>query len=286
MKGKYKRYSMKDKVLIVGGGGFLGKVLSSLLVKKGYDISCAGLDNPEIDNVEYIKFNLLRDNINILNQGYGLIINCTGQITNPITQCYELNSTGIVNLMKLLNDDNRFIQISSVSVFGSCENAALNSPYNPETPYSTCKALAEFLIKTNPNTNKTIIRLSNLYGEGQTKGVFHYLKRSYKGDRLLEFNNNGNMVRHYLHVEDCVNNIIRIIENKINGDFHLVGPEKYTLKELVTLFESIHKVNFKTQYSEALPYDNVQNFLNDGQFSPIYSLSLKNYLDSYITNDN
>ena len=114
-------------------------------------------------------------------------------MTKPFNLCIKLNSTGLINLAKVLSNKNsRLIHISSVAVYGSTENCNEDSPLNPETNYATAKAFAEQIILENYNHKYlTILRLSNLYGSNQIKGVFAYLLRSYNSDRKLKFNNDG-----------------------------------------------------------------------------------------------
>ena len=114
------------------------------------------------------------------------------------------------------------------------------------------------------NSNSYIIlRLCNLYGENQTKGVLAYLKRSYQSDLLLDFNHNGNLLRSFLHVNDCAKTIYSLISDYSNtrGIFNLSTHDTYTIKELVKLVEQIKEIKYTTAWKNNLPWENIEEIL-------------------------
>ena len=158
-----------------------------------HEVHCGDLVYNKSLNCDYVKLDLLDIN-NTTKElfNFDIIINCVGQITYPFNLCLQLNSIGTSNLAKALSGKSaRLIHISTVAVYGSSENCNEESPLNPETNYATAKAFAEQILLRNNNKERiTILRLSNLYGSNQMKGVFAYLLRSYHSDRNLRFNNN------------------------------------------------------------------------------------------------
>jgi nucleoside-diphosphate-sugar epimerase len=254
---------MNKKILVFGGSGFLGLMLLKHLVNAGVkNVICLDLNNPNLESVKFIRFDLINDDIYSLKDfENSLIINLTGQVTNPSNICYLLNSRGVQKLTAIANHFNSFlIQISTVGVFGSTKIANEESEINPETVYSTCKAFAEYEIKSSLSENQfAIIRLSNLYGFNQEKGIMAYLKRSYLSDRKLFFNNDGSLKRAFLNVEDCARILTEAITMKtslLRSAYNFIGNDVFTIKELVNKFEEISGISFNAHYNPSLPYDN------------------------------
>lgn len=253
---------MSNRVLLVGGSGFLGKNLVDSLKCAGLiNLGCLDVVDPGIQGVKYHQLNILSaDNQSLRSviKQYDIIVNCSGQVTTPINTCLNLNSAGIDKITSAVKKEKKFfLHFSTVAVYGSCEYADESSDLNPETAYSAAKAVAEFIIENKLTRGRfCILRLSNLYGEAQPKGVFSYLYRSYKSDKVLEFNNDGDMVRYYLHVKDCANIATTFITEKISGKYNLIGPDKYTLQQLVGIAENITGCRFKVFYKDAISWDN------------------------------
>ena len=252
---------MNKSVLIIGGAGFFGQSLFEVFQKSGAFnlLVCGDIVNPSYEGIVYENLDLLNaDNVYETIAKYDIIVNCAGQITNPINSCLRLNTEGVQNIVNAIKGTKKkLIQISTVVVYGSAEYADEDSILNPETPYSAAKAFAEFLIQTNLSTqNYCIVRISNLYGNRQTKGIFNYLFKSFESDKKLEFNNNGELVRYYLHVKDAASIIFEITFKNISGRFNLLGKDQFTVKKLVELFEEVKACKFLTSYENSSPYDN------------------------------
>lgn len=274
---------MKDKkVLIIGGSGFLG---SAIAAKLGKYASIADLASPScsIDNT-FIRLDLLTESnlLEILN-GYDVIINCTGQITNPFQNCLYLNTKGVNNIVNAINefDKTKLIQVSTVAVYGTADTANEKTPLNPETPYATAKAFAEFIISNFYKRNYCIIRIPNLYGETQQKGVFSYFKRSLQSDRKLFFDHNGSLIRYYLHVDDVAEAIINAVELGLSGVFNLSSNDRFTISELIQLIEDTHKVKFRLHLGPNRPLENIE-ILDGSMFSTLTSFLPSKSVHDYI----
>ena len=180
----------------------------------------------------------------------------------------------------------RLIQISTIAVYGSLKKCNEKSSVNPETNYATAKAFAEqILLDNNLNDNLTILRLSNLYGSHQLKGVFAYLLKSYFTDRILEFNNNGNLIRSFMHVEDCADIIIEVVKNnQINGIYNVKGHETYSIVKLIEEFENRFSVEFEKKFSNTLPWENILS-LEDSKLRSKIDLQPKWSVFDYIENE-
>ena len=276
---------MKDKkILIIGGAGFLGQTIFSL---NNNGVKLYYADLIPIKGLEdlFIKVDLLKPNcFDNLKINFDFIINLTGQVTNPSNLCFELNSKGIKNIIDYVRKCNsKLIQVSSLSVYGS-SSTIINeeSLINPETTYGCCKAMSEFLIQSYLSLDQfNIIRLSNLYGDKQPKGMLAYLLRSLKNKEQIHFNNDGSLKRHLLNVEDAANLIVNIISNFKPGIFNCSGDDVYSIKELISLIEEISGQKLEVKYSQIKPWENLA-FINSEKlhknYGKISTYSLKRWL--------
>jgi len=259
------------KIIVIGGSGFLGSNIINVLHNSNqFEATCGDIVNNESKKYNYEKINILdKNSLHRKLDKYDIIINCTGQITQPFDTCFKLNTSGVENLAITVKDlDKRLIQISTVAVYGSSKDSNEKSSLNPETNYAMAKAFAEQLILRICNKNQaTILRLCNLYGGNQTKGVFAYLIRSYLTDKKLNFNNNGELVRSFLHVDDCKKIIYEVIKNNnVSGIYNLKGTDTYSIRELIDIFENRFKVVFEKSFGSQLPWENI-NLLDGSKLS-------------------
>ncbi len=267
--------------MVLGGSGFLGKSIVKKLSERGIrNTGFASMHNKNSRNkrIDILNYNQLEEE----SRAFDTVVNCTGQISFPINQCFLLNSKAILNLIKICNKyDKKLIQLSTVAVYGTTDYALEENPLNPETPYSTCKAYSEFLINEFiPDRKKTIYRISNLYGIG-SKGISGYVYKSFISDRKLYFNNNGSLKRFFMHVDDCANLIVESMLQDIYGTYNLSGEEEYTVREFIKLVSTLTKSKFKVKYAKREPYENIENISND-KLSKEIKIEFKNNLPGFI----
>lgn len=286
---------MKDKrVIIIGGSGFLGHSIATYLKQNHYNnVFIGDIQQPKDEKLSSFLYTDLLDFENVLNvvKDFDIIINCAGQITNPINKCLQINTVGIHNLVNVISryPSKKLIHISTVSVYGTVDVVSEDSLLNPETPYASIKAFAEFIIQKTRTQNYVILRIPNLYGPNQKKGIIAYLHRSLYEDKKLNFNNNGDLVRHYLHIDDCSLAIVKALEKDINGVFNIPALEKKTVIDLIKLFEKIYDIQFSVSLEKVKPFENIAHinfdkFKVQTGFLPEYTI--ETYLKQMINNGN
>ena len=266
------------KVIILGGAGFLGsQVAAALNHEEGVELTYADVvTNPEV-NTEYIQLNLLDpESLQRLGE-FDVVVNCTGQVTSPFNLCYRLNTVGIQNLLGALSKTStRVIQISTTAVYGSGDHFDESSPLNPETNYATAKATAEYLLSFELGESRLItLRLSNLYGPGQQKGITAYLLRSFASDRKLQFNNDGNLIRSFMHVQDAAKLIAHCSrESDMGGIFNIKGPDSFSVKGLIEGFEREFRMTFQKEFAENDPWENIRD-LDDSRIRSMMDMNFE-----------
>lgn len=276
-----------SSVLILGASGLLGGALVELLARKKYSIGVISREvvYREGSGIKVYAINILDYNslVSVIKE-YSIIINCTGQVTNPINECLLTNTKGINNIVQAVKKYNkRLIHISSVSVYGTSVYVNEDSELNPQTPYGSIKCFSEFLIQSNLS-EYTILRISNLFGLNQKKGIINYLTESYLANKHdVNFNNNGNLKRYYIHTEDISCIIEKIIKKELLGVYNVLGKEQFTIIELVSMFEQILEYSFNATYTTNLPMENVDTIDDSKIKSHIehkYKVTMVDYIKS------
>lgn len=288
-----KSFTKESKLLLLGGAGYIGTHLSQKLKSNGFSKVVVG--SRHAPSVGGIKVDITDKSSaqQIRAGGFDFIINLTGQISRPIDACLHQNTLGIQNLVAACGENCTLVHLSSVGVYGSGASADETSLCNPETPYSTLKLAAENLLINGLDPNqRLVVRLSNIYGSSQPKGVFAYLRRSALSDNFLEFNNNGSLVRSFLHVEDLASALLVLLnknEEIQSPLLNIVGKDQYSVVQLIELFEEKFKVEYRKQFEPIKPYDNMlsisdQIFRNLTNFKEQYSLNT--YIDELVDHAN
>ena len=227
---------MKEKILILGGNGFIGIHLIRKLRNMGYECFSLSLNkidekNKE-DKINYLDadisdFSELRDVIGL--KKYDYVVNLSGYVDHSNLSSGGLSVInthygGLLNLLRIIDLDyvKKFVQIGSSEEYGN-----INSPQNesmreePISPYSFGKLACTKLLSMLSVSEKlpvVIIRLFLVYGEGQ--GFNRFLPQVIKGClKNEEFpTSEGNQIRDFCYVSDIVDGIIATIKSEqVNG---------------------------------------------------------------------
>ncbi|PYS70518.1 MAG: UDP-glucose 4-epimerase [Acidobacteria bacterium] len=166
------------RILVTGGAGYIGSVLSKKLVEAGYDIVVldaliyTGVGVDALQN--HPRFRLIPGDIRDLDllktalTGVDCVVHLAALANDPSA---ELNPalTRQVNLEiypALLNAAaatgvKRFLNMSSISVYGVSHNENLteDDPVNPLTEYAVCKARSEAIVRASNRDDFTTVSL-------------------------------------------------------------------------------------------------------------------------------
>ena len=175
----------KQRVLVTGASGFVGRVLIQTLLDNDYNVIAAVRSETVTypDEVELLRYSDISDNDwGVKLSSVDIIIHAAARVhvmdeysTDPLTAFREVNVTGTLNLAKqaALSDVKRFIFISSVKVNG--EMTLKGKPFEPtddfipSDPYGLSKYEAEQgLLELAKQTRMevVIVRPPLVYGPG------------------------------------------------------------------------------------------------------------------------
>lgn len=250
------------RILIIGGGGYVGSMLVQKLVEQKMDVLVLDLfiyGNPkrvfsnfyESRYLTVIKGDLRdRDLMENLISKTDHVIHLACISNDP---SFELNP----NLGKSINYDSfyplikickkkidKFIFASSSSVYGIKDNKEVTEELSlePLTDYSKYKALCENILINESGNNfcSTILRPATVCGYSyrtRLDVIVNILTNNGFNKRKIIING-GEQKRPNIHIKDMVNAYIEIINQPnemVKEEIFNVGFENYTLDEIGTL---------------------------------------------------
>lgn len=126
--------------------------------------------------------------------------------------------------------------------------ASSSSVVDPQSPYAYSKLWGEELIKMSGLDDYAILRLGNVYGDGDTRSAVALFG---KRDKIRIYGD-GTQKRNFIHVDDAVRAIDFYANSKHKGTFN-VGHENMTINEMALYF---HK---PVEYAPARKGDNLDS---------------------------
>jgi UDP-glucose 4-epimerase len=252
-----------NKILLLGGSGFIGKSLVKKLEKTN-SVKLMIHNSDVKTNSKKFKANILsRDSFVDQIDNDQIIINLLGQIT---TNEFDFFSSNIIGGLNLFNSCigkkiKKIILISSINVYG--ENLDRPSKETddlfPKTMYGHVKMLTENLYKDFSKTygiNVTMLRLASIYGPTKKNGFLSKLIHSSKDKKIIpECYNNGNQERDILFIDDAINCINNAINFEHNGFeiFNVSSGKRYSVNNLISKIELISNTKLNIKYNSEIP---------------------------------
>jgi dTDP-glucose 4,6-dehydratase len=275
----------KSKYLITGCAGFIGSHLTEKVLNEGHYVY--GVDklsycsHPEL-MVEFRKkygsqFTFEKMDINDMTRlfEFDAILNICAEshVDNSIERSDEFirsNITGVHNLLNLVKSKSKrplFFQMSSDEIYGDIvrgEHIETDN-YNPSNPYSFSKAGAELLVKSYARTHGLkykMARATNTWGIRQNpEKLIPSACQKFKLGRTVDLHNQGTPVRTWLHVEDCVNGIMTIVEKgEVNETYNISGNYEDTNINVVSKIINVFLGRPLTTQISPAEYDQYINF--------------------------
>lgn len=255
---------MSKSVLIIGGAGYIGPVLTDRLLTAGYKVCCLDLllyENgpcvvPYLANSNYrFVFGDLRnrDALQRALRGVTDVILLAGLVGDPITKKYPeaahaINDDGVLGCIEFLKGKglDRVVFASSCSNYGLIESNELadeTSPLRPLSPYAKSKVAAEqYLLakKGEVDYTPTILRFATAFGLAPRMRfdltVNEFTRELALGRELSVFD--AHTCRPYCHVRDFARLIHRVLETptqKVAFEVFNAGGDvnNFTKREIV-----------------------------------------------------
>lgn len=239
-------------VLVTGGAGYIGSVMSRLLLEKGYNVTCLDRLFFGTDSIKDIadKITLVKDDIRFFNpeilKGVDAVFDLAALSNDPSGELEPQKTMGInykgrvrvANLAKKYGIK-KYVLASTCSVYGFQEGIITEeSVLNPLTTYAKANMMAEkeVLPLADKTFSATVLRQATVYG-------FSYRMRfdlAING-MVLGFYRNGKIPimrdgkqwRPFVNVNDTSNAFIKVLEAEselVNGQIFNVGSDEQNVQ--------------------------------------------------------
>lgn len=251
-----KHYSLRKRVLVTGGAGFLGSHLCDRLIRDGHDVLCVdnfftGARANIAHLVGHPQFELLRHDITFaLYVEVDAIYNLACP-ASPIhyqfdpVQTTKTSVLGAINMLGLAKRTKaRILQASTSEVYG---DPAVHpqpegywghvNPIGPRSCYDEGKRCAETLFFDYYRQQKLdirVIRIFNTYGprmhpkDGRV--VSNFIVQALRGDDITIYGD-GQQTRSFCYVDDLIDGMVRMMDSETvgPGPVNIGNPNEFTM---------------------------------------------------------
>jgi len=242
-----------EKILITGGAGYIGSMLTTKLIEKGYRVTVIDSLQFSKNSLNHLfahknfKFiygdvrnkNLIKKNI----KKHNIIIPLAALVGAPLCEKYkkeakEVNFGSIKYMLKIVSKKQKIIFPTTNSGYGIGQKEKYcdeNSPLNPISFYGQTKAEAEKIILEFENS--ICFRLATVFGHSYRMRTdllvnnFVYNALKFKKLKLYE----PHFRRNYIHIIDVVRAFIFAIKNfnKLKSNTYNLGLSSANLTKLM-----------------------------------------------------
>jgi UDP-glucose 4-epimerase len=253
-----KKIGTMKKILITGGGGFIGSHLASRLISEGFavvlvDNMLTGRNENLEPKAEYIEADISnpKDVQKIPHSEVSTVFHLAAQSSGEISfenphADLQTNIGGTLLMLQWCKKHSikRFIYTSSMAVYGTFSSVSLkeDAPCNPTSFYGVAKLASEHYIRLYASLGiaSTIVRPFNVYGSRQNldnmkQGMASiYLAYVLKGEPII-VKGSLDRFRDQTHVADVVDAMMLCLEKPIaiGKTYNIATGEKTTVRELI-----------------------------------------------------
>ena len=235
---------VSQKILMIGGAGFVGSHTADVLSERGYHVTIFDeVASPWLrdDQVMVVAKIDDEDALERAMQGVAIVYHFAGiadiaESKQKPSETIELNVMGTVRILELAikHGVSRFVFASTMYVYS--ESGSF---------YRASKQAAETLIEAYAkefDIEYTMLRYGSLYGPRAQdwNGIQKFVKQIIE-DGYIEYGGTGNELREYIHVRDAAELSVDILsEEYVNSALTVTGLQIYRVDQLISmLFEII-----------------------------------------------
>ncbi len=276
--------SIKERVLITGGAGFLGSHLCDRFIREGYHV--IAMDNLLTGNINNISHLFKLENFEFYHHDVSKFVHVPGELkyilhfaspASPIDylkmpiQTMKVGSLGTHNLLGLAKAKNARILVASTSeVYGDPhvhpqqeEYWGNVNPIGPRGVYDEAKRFQEAITMAYHrfhDLETRIVRIFNTYGtrmrldDGRALPTF--MAQALRGEDITVYGD-GSQTRSFCYVDDLVEGIYRLLMSDYSLPVNIGNPEEITIKQFAEEIIRLTGARGKIIY-EPLPTDDPQ----------------------------
>ncbi len=269
------------RILITGGGGFLGRrLIQELLERAGVEIHIFSRSRNEYPNLEYHQGDI-RDIEDVSRVVYRVAPQWIFHLAADLRRARDArlhrelmgtNVKGTLNLLSVASEIGikAFVTAGSFEEYGDAPVPFReDGPLRPASPYGASKAAASLLVATYGKSimPATVMRFPVVYGENQINESFMHKVGKTLATGEVFLMSPGDQTREFLHVDDAARALLAAADNisACKGEIvNICRGEELTLLEVERLIAKVtgrsgfiefgatpHRSNEQMRYSGA-----------------------------------
>lgn len=289
------------KVLVLGGGGFIGKHLIARLSQIDVDVLSMDLTEPlnTYPKVTYYRGDIINtaqwqhimENVDAIFHLFSTTVplSSNAQVerdiqTNLITSVNILEAAAHYNVKKII------FPSSGGTVYGQSSSFPLTelAPTNPISSYGIIKLAIEKYLEMFHKINgikPMILRISNAYGPGQiakpSQGIIARLLYDALSGRETEIWGDGSAIRDYVYILDIVDAMVKsLFYTGSETILNISSGEGHSIKELIEILDNVYSLNLKVRFIGTKPHDLPINILDNKKAKNVLNWKPKTSLES------
>jgi nucleoside-diphosphate-sugar epimerase len=281
------------RILVTGGAGYIGSILSRILLKKGHTVTLLDRLYFGTESIKEItnRITLIKDDIRWFNpeilKGKDAVLDLASLSNDPSGELdpqktLEINYKGRVRVANLSKKYgvSRYVLASSCSVYGFQDGVLTeDSTLNPLTTYAKASANAEkeVLPLANEDFSVTVLRQATVYGFSHRMRfdlAINGMVLGFYKNAQIPIMRDGKQWRPFVHVKDTSNAFAKILESDmdvVNGQIFNVGSDNQNVQifDLAKMVAEACNLPFKYEWygdpdtrSYRVSFDKIKQKLN------------------------
>lgn len=279
---------MNVKILITGGGGFIGSNLVPTLLKEGHSLTViskspiSDFDTFQSCRVIISKFDedklldecLPKTDI-VIHLAYSTVPE--NSMKDPVFDVHS-NVIPTLRLLKKMKEHKvkKIIFVSSGGVvYGDKLTQQIKETdyLKPISSYGVSKMMIEKNIELLASTHQLeycVLRISNAYGSGQhnrkNQGVINIWLNNIQNNIKISIIGKSDIIRDYVHINDIVNAFLLVINKNVTGIYNIGTGVGTSLNDLIDEIEFVTGKKAVTEIISDRKYDVNCNILSFEKF--------------------
>lgn len=269
--------SMDNKILVLGGNGFIGSHLVEALVADGARVrvldrseslhreAVLGVDYRYAELVDLAAVSEALTDIDVVVHLISTTVPATANL-DPVADI-EGNLIGSVRLLQTIRELGvpKLVYVSSGgTVYGNAESVPISEEHGckPLASYGIVKLAVERYIAmycaASP-VSSLVLRVSNPYGPRQghlgVQGVIPtFCRRMMDGD-MIKIWGDGSTVRDYIYITDLIHFMVTSIRQGLTGLYNIGSGHGASLTEILEILTAISGQRPNVEYLPKRPFD-------------------------------
>ena len=271
------------KILVTGGGGFIGGHLIKELLNRGYKVRSADIKKFEdwyqhFENVENFCLDMsLKENCFKMVEGVDGVINMAcnmggmGFIENNKALCMlsVLVNTHLLIACKEFNVKKYFFSSSACAYNKDLQNKTTISglkesdayPADPEDGYGWEKLFSERMCRhflEDYGLDVKVARYHNIFGPngtydgGREKAPAAICRKIInsiiENKNTIDVWGDGKQTRSFLYINDCIDATLKLFDSEYHGPINIGSEEKVSINEMIDKIEKISNKKVNRNY--------------------------------------